>query len=951
MSESVPVATYRLQLHPERMTLENAAALARYIHELGVSHLYVSPLTAARRGSEHGYDGTDPRRVNPALGGGPGLRGLAHSLQAVGMGLIVDWVPHHMAAHPDNPWWRSVLRWGRESPYAGHFDIRWDFGSSAGQEGRLLLPVLARPYAEELRRGAFQVEVGRDGPSVCYGGLRLPLHPDTWTRALRLYRAVANAAAGHGGRGDRETRDQGAGDQRAEDATGGDGATDDVAARWAERAAAVHALLRRQRYVLATWRSAGEAVNYRRFFAVNELAALRMERDPVFEQYHRSLAAWARFGWIQGLRIDHIDGLYDPEGYLRRLQRILPPSARYVLVEKILSPGEKLRRRWPTAGTTGYDFLNTLQRAFIHWDGFVELEGIYRNFTGEDETFASIVYAAKKQCIDELFGSTVAMLAQRLEGLAGRHPLGQDLTGRALREALVELTAALPVYRTYVDGENMHPLDKARIDAACAQARLRRSDVDGRAFTFLRLVFAAASGRRVPYIATGEARRFVMEWQQFTGPVMAKGVEDTALYRYHPLVALNEVGGHPELPRGGCYDARRRSVAALHRLNIARRELWPGALNATSTHDTKRSEDVRCRIAVLAHMPAFWGEALERWHKLAAAAGVEDIDRKTEVLLFQTLLGAWPMEDIGHAKNGAGKGSDSSGEPVPEHFAQRIDAYMQKAVREANERTSWHRPDTEYEQSLSRVIHRLLRAEEGASFRADVRRGLRTIAPAGALLSLAQLTVKGTAPGVPDIYQGNEVWDFSLVDPDNRRPVAFEALEEQLRRLQQLEGSMPRLSLATELLERWTDGSVKLYVTYRLLRWRREKRELFTRGEYIPLSAGPEADGRFIAFARRWRNDWVLVGVPRLVGKLAQRDGRIGEAPFSLAPYGGMMKDALRGARMSLPGGAPVRWRHLFTDEELLVNEGRDRRGRAARVAADALFSRFPVAVWTGQSG
>ena len=249
---------------------------------------------------------------------------------------------------------------------------------------------------------------------------------------------------------------KGPGIKRAE-RHGGDGATDDVAARWAERAAAVHALLRRQRYVLATWRSAGEAVNYRRFFAVNELAALRMERDPVFEQYHRSLAAWARFGWIQGLRIDHIDGLYDPEGYLHRLQRILPPSARYVLVEKILSPGEKLRRRWPTAGTTGYDFLNTLQRAFIHWDGFVELEGIYRNFIGEDKTLFRSVYAAKKQCIDELFGSTVAMLAQRLEGLAGRHPLGQDLTGRALREALVELTAALPVYRTYVDGENMRP--------------------------------------------------------------------------------------------------------------------------------------------------------------------------------------------------------------------------------------------------------------------------------------------------------------------------------------------------------------------------------------------------------------------------------------------------------------------------------------------------------------
>lgn len=940
MREGVPTATYRLQLHPKRMTLHDAAALTRYVHELGVSHLYVSPLAAARRGSEHGYDVTDPRRVNPALGGMLGLRALAESLRAHGMGLIVDWVPHHMAAHPDNPWWRSVLRWGRASPYAGYFDIRWDFGRPEGREGRLLLPVLARPYGEELRRGAFRVDVGPAGPSVRYGSLELPLHPDSWKRALRLYRYMENGRAANGGAGD-------------------GGTESDDASRWGQRAAAMHALLRRQRYTLAAWRSAGEAVNYRRFFAVNELAALRMEKEAVFAHYHRGLAAWAKRGWIQGLRIDHIDGLYDPEEYLRRLHRTMPRAARCVLVEKILSPGEKLPRRWLTAGTTGYDFLNALQRAFIHWDGFAALEDIYREFTGEQALFADIVYTAKKQCVDELFGSTVALLTRRLERMAAEHPHGQDITGRALREALVELTVALPVYRTYLDGEKADPLDRVRIDTALAQGRRRRPDVDGRAFDFLRLVFAVAAGRPDPYVPPRQARRFVMEWQQFTGPVMAKGVEDTALYRFFPLAALNEVGGHPEPPRGGARRAHPRSVSLFHRLAAARRELWPGALNATSTHDTKRSEDVRCRIAVLADVPSFWRGHLTRWHGLAAAAGVDDIDRKTEVLLYQTLLGAWPLTDIVKGKEKSREGGEAhgaveamasnalSGEPVSEAFAGRIDAYMLKAVREANERTGWHRPDAGYEQAVSRVVHRLLREEEGAPFRRDMRQALQIIAPAGAVLSLGQLAVKGAAPGVPDIYQGCEVWDFSLVDPDNRRPVDFEALRQRLRRLQQMERSMPRRSLAEELLENWTDGTVKLYVTYRLLRWRREKRALFSHGEYIPLAAGPQANPYVIAFARRWKNDWALVGAPRLVGQLAAEDGHVS---FSLAPFAAKVADALRGAHMSLPGGAPARWRHLFTDEELLIDERSWRRGRGARLPADALFARFPVAVWAGQA-
>ncbi|HEY7066177.1 MAG TPA: malto-oligosyltrehalose synthase [Chloroflexota bacterium] len=964
------MATYRLQFNAG-FQFADAQALVPYLAALGISDLYASPVLTARRGSTHGYDVADPTRISDELGGEPALAALAAALRERGMGLLLDIVPNHTAASLENPWWRDVLQNGPVSPYARYFDVDWQ-SARPGLENRVLLPILGAHYGEVLEKGELRLAYEDGELRVRYYDWRLPVAARTYGQVLGAGLPACLAAAD----APRELAE-------AVERVNGDlqrlavGTTEQFRAAAAvlwqlyQEHAAVHRgvdeavaayngipgdaasfdaldrLLGEQPYRLAYWRVASPEINYRRFFDVSDLVAMRVEDERVFAGTHESILQLVAAEQVTGLRIDHIDGLADPLAYLQRLHAAL--GARdYVVVEKILTGDEELPREWPIAGTTGYEFARAAVALLVDPRADAVLDALWTRVTGEPADFRAVAYRQKRKVIAELFAGDVSALATRLGALASRDRLARDLTIGELEAALVEVTAQFPVYRTYTRDFAVSAQDRGYVEAAVAAARAEQP-ANQPALHFLRRVLLL---KMPSYLAEPDRQawlRFVMRWQQFTGPVAAKGVEDTALYVYTRFLALNEVGSEPERPArhagAGASGPPAGSVAAFHQWNAARTAAWPHTLNATSTHDTKRSEDVRARLAVLSELPEAWAARLERWRAWNAdlrpvVQGRPVPDGSAELLLYQTLLGAWPLDDAER-----------------QDFRERLRAYLVKASREAKERTSWLHPDKEYEAALTEFADAILAPARPSPFLSDFGEMQQLVVFYGALNSLTQTLLKLTAPGVPDFYQGTELWDFSLVDPDNRRPVDFERRAALLAALEAAAHG-DQSALLGDLLANWTDGRLKLYLTSQALHARRAHADLFAAGDYQPLHVTGAHREHVCAFARRQREAWAIVVAPRLGARLASVLGSEvagGQAPGAgaadaLPPLHWPLGEAAWGdTALVLPAGAPRRWHEVLSGGEIHVEAGGPGAKAAPALPLAVALRTFPLALLVGE--
>jgi (1->4)-alpha-D-glucan 1-alpha-D-glucosylmutase len=873
-------ATYRVQLHAG-FTFDDAAALTGYLAALGVTHLYCSPILQAARGSAHGYDVVDHGRLNAELGGAGGHRRLVEQLARAGLGQVLDIVPNHMAlAGRANAWWWDVLENGPSSIYASHFDIDWD-PPQRKLAATVLMPVLGDQYGRVLEAG--ELVIGRQGGSfaVRYRDHEAPISPRTLGGLLTRAAARAGSeeleslAVAFGRLPHDRRTDRAAVIERHRDKEVLCARLADLCQARPEVAAAIDVevealnrdpdalddLLGQQNYRLAYWRTGAEELSYRRFFDIETLAGLRVEDEAVFADTHRLILALVTDGAVDGLRVDHVDGLADPEGYLVRLQSAT--SGAYVVVEKILQSGEELPGSWPVAGTSGYDFLNQVNRLFV--DPFQEaaMLGCYARFTGQQQQYADVAHAAKHQIMREDLAAEVERLTGLLADVCERHRRQRDHTRRELRDALREIIAAFPVYRAYpLPGHLVTAADRAHVAAAVDAAWQRRPDLDAELLAFIGDLL---TGR---YPGPAEAD-FVVRFAQLSAPVMAKGVEDTAFYRYQPLVSLNEVGGDP-----GRFGSRPEDF---HRAMGAAARRWPESMLTLSTHDTKRSGDVRARISVLSELPEEWESAAVRWaeHNKRHRQDVWP-DRNAEYLLYQTLVGAWPI--------GVGRAA----------------AFMQKAAKEAKVHTSWIDPNASYDDALSAFVTAAL-ADQG--FVADLEGFLaeHRIVERGRVNSLAQTALLLTCPGIPDVYQGTELWDLSLVDPDNRRPVDYPL---RRRMLDSLAGAGPEQALA-----RGDEGGPKLWLIHRVLGHRRRRPEAYGPGSgYEPLRVLGHGARHAVAYAR---TGGLAVIVPRLVARPDQ---------------------AWPAAMVELPGGG---WVDVLTGD----------RVDGGSVSVAALLRRFPVAV------
>ena len=835
----IPRATYRLQLNA-KFTFRDASVLVPYLAELGISHVYCSPYFRARPGSTHGYDVVDHNAFNPEIGTREEFETFVATLRSHAMGHIVDFVPNHVGVGPDNEWWMDVLENGRESRYAQFFDIDWS------ATGKLLIPVLGDTYGAVLERGELQLrhDAQTDTFSVFYHEHRFPIARRDYDRA----RTVSNV----------------------------DG---------------LHELLEAQAYRLSYWRVAADEINYRRFFDVNDLAALRMENEAVFAATHRLLLELVRTGKVDGLRIDHPDGLYDPAQYFRRLQERAGPI--YLLVEKITAGFERLPDSWPVNGTTGYNFANIANGLLVDLAAKGRMDRIYRAFISEPLVWQDVAYDAKHLILETSLAAELNVLTNQLARIARADHRTRDFTVNTLRLALTEVIACFPVYRTYVAGTASSE-DRRFIDWAIARAKRRSSRVDALVFDFLRSALLA------------NAPAFAMKFQQVTAPVTAKGVEDTALYRFNRLVSLNEVGGDP--------DSFGISVRAFHADARYRAGHWPHEMLATSTHDTKRSEDVRARIDVLSEMPALWRKMLARWSRMNRSRKREIDGRPApgphqEYLLYQTLIGSWPLEPMDEAALTA--------------YRERIEGYLLKAAREAKTRTSWSDASAQYEDALLQFIRTLLEPRETNLFLSDLESMQARIARFGLYNSLSQTLLKLTAPGVPDIYQGNELWDFSLVDPDNRRPVDYARRRELLADLQH--APIDTIGMAR----------AKLYLTWKALGYRRSHHALFRDGNYVPVRVTGMHASHLCVFARRLESKFAITLAPRLFSRLlGERDA----APLGAEIWGD--------CAIELPRACSSAMLRNVLDGALLQPQERD--GRRFVAVARALAN-FPVALLSSE--
>ena len=871
-----PTATYRVQLHAG-FGFDAAAGIADYLAALGVSHLYCAPYLQAAPGSRHGYDVVDPTRVNGELGGAAGHQRLLEALERHALGQILDIVPNHMAIGSENPWWWNVLENGPSSPYASYFDVDWD-PPEERLRNVILVPILADHFGRILEAGEIRLERADATFLVCYEDHAFPISPRTLDGLLSsaaarsgsdtlAFLADAFGRLPRAGVLDRESRQRRHRDHgvltellgrllAAEPAV--TAAVDETIAAWNRDPDALDALLERQNYRLAFWRAASRDLGYRRFFDINTLVALRTEDEAVFDGTHALILQWLRDGQLDGLRIDHIDGLRRPEEYLRRLRNAAPGA--WIIVEKILGSGERLPDSWPVAGTTGYDFLNEAGGLLVDPEGEQPLTDFYVEFTGESVDAASLVREKKLLVLKDALAPDVARLADLWLRICERHRRHRDYSRHDLTEALREVAAAFPVYRTYVGEETESEAGVRHVHDALDRANAVRADLDPSLFAFLGDLLLL----RVP----GDLEReLAMRVQQLTGPAMAKGVEDTVFYCLNRLTCLNEVGADPGR-FGTTVDEFHRHCAwtARHR---------PQTLVATSSHDTKRSEDVRARIALVSEIPGRFAEAVRAWSALNECRRRDGMpDRNAEYLLYQTLIGAWPIE------------------------VDRVAAFMEKAAREAKVHTTWTQPDEAYEERLRSFVRGALADPD---FTAAVERFVAPLVEPGRVNSLALTLLKLTAPGVPDLYQGTELWDLSLVDPDNRRPVDY-ARRRQL--LAALDGATPET-----LWSRSDEGLPKLWVIRQALRLRRQLPHLFgCDGGYEPLIAQGAKAGLVVGFVR---GGGAATIVPRL--------------PLGL---GGEWGDTA----VTLPAG---RWRNVLTGDTM----------HGGTIDVKTLLGRFPVAL------
>lgn len=914
---AVPVSTYRIQFGPD-FSFDDAAAIVPYLDALGVGQLYGSPYFRARPGSTHGYDVVDHTRLNPEIGDEAQHRAMIETLHAHGMGHIVDFVPNHMGIGPDNPWWYDILTWGELSPYSHYFDIDWH--KNGVGRGKVVLPVLGEHYGAIVDRGELNVSYNheRQALGIDYFENRFPLTPHTYglvlafaaqnappETATALRELGASFSALRGKPRDavrrRAVRDFASAfarelaDRIANDPSFAR-ALEEGCAAFVTDANRLDELVAGQHYRLAYWRVSSDEINYRRFFDINDLAGLRVEDAEVLARTHELVFAMIADGRLQGLRIDHIDGLYNPGGYAQLLadRSAALGQPLYVVVEKILLGDERLRASWRIAGTTGYDFMNLVAGIFV--DQTVErgFDRIYQRVIGRQTTFADEAYEAKRRIMRIDLASELSVLIDALVRIAHADRRSRDFTSNGLRRALIDVFAMFPVYRTYVVDEHIEPADLDVITTAVDAARARSEFPDVAVFDFIRDALSAQLVERTgASYDRKDVLRFAMRAQQYTGPVTAKSLEDTAFYRYVRLAALNEVGGEPA--RFG------RSLADFHAENLERASRHPHAMLATATHDHKRGEETRIRIAALTEFPAEWSRAVGRWARMNAAFHAPDQTPSPvdEFLFYQTVVGTLPPDWLNE------RAIDSQELTA---YADRLVAYALKAAREAKLRTSWTDRGEAYETGLEAYIRSAL---GDTPFLRDARAFVTQLAPVAAIHSLAQLALKLGSPGMPDIYQGCELWDFSLVDPDNRRPVDYAARRAMLDAF--VAGSVP----LDDLLDNWHDGRIKLYITWKLLQLRRANAATFLDGVYRPLETSGNGTPSIVAFAR---GDIVFVA-PRLIRKHVRNGLRVA--------FGDEYVDVQR---------PNARYRSVLDDRTIVA----DAEGH---IAATELFANVPLAV------
>lgn len=928
----IPGGTYRLQFHKE-FTFDDARVLLPYLKALGITHIYTSPLFKALPGSPHGYDICDQNRINPEIGSREGFEAFHQALAEHGIGLVLDFVPNHMGVGQGfNRWWTDVLENGPSSAYAAYFDIDWQ-PLKRELENKVLLPILGDQYGRVLEQGHFGLRFERGAFFLCYLGRILPLEPSTLRPLLAevlsqltpphstVAEELASILTGLEHLPPPTERCPNKMTERAREKE----IIKSRLFRLCQRASAVEALIRehlgriesggsdghydaldallnRQSYRLAYWRVAAEEINYRRFFDVNDLAALRMELPEVFDATHRLVLELIANGSVHGLRIDHVDGLADPRAYLDTLRARIWSSGGaasrngfYLVVEKILAPGEKLQSQWPVQGTTGYEFGAQVTELLIRHEAEPIFDQIYKKFTGHTLGFGEVVYRSKLLTMRAMMASDINALGAMLNRLSETHRWYRDFTLNALTAAVREVIACFPVYRTYLRPESEPgPEDTRVIHRAIRAARRRNPALERTVFEFVRDVLIPPRGNRHP-VNEKDRRAFVAKFQQCTGAIAAKGVEDTAFYVYNRLVALNEVGNDPSVFG--------QPLERFHEFNRERQRTFPHGLLATSTHDSKRSEDVRARIAGLSELAPEWRRALRHWRSLNAAhhtaLGEESApDANEEYLFYQTLLGTWPLAPLPGAAYA--------------EYIRRIQSYMRKALAEAKANSSWIEPNEEWEIATDRFVEKAMDPAPGNQFLAAFKSMADQVAQLGCVNSLSQIVFKLTCPGVPDFYQGQELWDLSLVDPDNRRPVDYAIRREMLGSIQS--GVDPE-----ELLLHWRDGRIKIWITHRLLQIRRELPELFAHGTYEPIAAEGAFAGCCVAFERRTNAHRLLVIVPRLTARLG------------FPPTGAAWADTC------IPSLGTHSWRNLLT--------GTDMDSDNEPIPLRVLLERFPIAV------
>jgi (1->4)-alpha-D-glucan 1-alpha-D-glucosylmutase len=954
VSTRIPLATYRLQFN-KHFTFNDAAGILDYLRELGITEIYASPILTSRRGSGHGYDVTNPNRLDPDLGSEKDFEVFVSELEKRGMGLLLDIVPNHMAASSENPWWMDVLENGPDSAFSSYFDIDWH-PPSRNLDNKILLPILGRPFGEALESGELKLNFHDGQFSIEYFESSFPLAPRTYRSVLQhrigglknrldensaAYQEYQGIVAALSAISDRDaTPIESASDKRVrfesirerlrQLAAGSKEVTQFIQENFADfngkegdpsSFANLQRLLGEQYYVLAFWQNVNETINYRRFFTITDLVGMRVEDSLVFDATHGLILRLISRGAVAGLRIDHIDGLRDPLAYLKRLQERLaaedgaiPDGEAYVLVEKILARNENLPDDWPVAGTTGYDYLNFANRILVEPKGAKEIERIYSHFIGRNLKFSEVLYQKKKLVMGTILGVEMRSLGRQLGELAAQARYARDLPRHELTEALIETTACFAVYRTYIRNLDLPSEATKVLEETLAQARSNKPGLNPQCFDFLRDVLLLLAP---PHVLPDhrEARlSFVLRWQQFTGPIVAKGLEDTALYIYDPLVSLNEVGGDPA-PDAICPREFFEFIAD-------RKKRWPHSMNASSTHDTKRAEDLRARISVLSEMPQEWQRRLHQWaamnekYKIAANGDAMVPDRNEEYFLYQTLLGMWPLEQ---GELGGVLG--------------RLQSYAVKAIREAMVHTRWTRPNLAHEEGLKNFIVAILDQKQNNVFLKDFFSFHRHIAFYGMLNSLSQTLLKITAPGVPDFYQGSELWDLRLVDPDNRGTVDFARRIELLSSLKQ-NASRETAVFAGELLKNWKDGRIKLYLISKALGTRQEFSKVFTDGDFVPAEISGERSENVTAFFRVFKNQQALILAPKWLAGSGMEQNSNAQQKF----WGK--------TSIVLPDNAAASWQNVLTGESVRA-QGNRHAGLSLR---DALKN-FPVGLLLSNPG